>query len=255
MTRLFTTVSRVTCAAVGKQRVGRRLVADLPVERDVVRDIGPHQRRAGIGRSGDIGDGRLDGVIDRDQFSGVARGLRRFGDDERHRIADVPHRTVRQCRMRRARHVGSVAILHWRGAGHRCDTVGIQVGSGIDRLHPGDRSCRGRVDRTELRRGVRAAQHDAVQHARQDDIVGVAAAARQQARILHTTDGLGEAEPGHGSCLPGSSVVGSRSMHTSDAKGQEAWKSSPVRSECRLVQPEIRRLYDRRWRPAPQPER
>ena len=62
----------------GEQRIGRRLVADLPVEHDVVRHIGPHQRRARIGRRGDIGDGRLDIVIHRDQFRGVARGLRPF---------------------------------------------------------------------------------------------------------------------------------------------------------------------------------
>ena len=48
--------------------------------------------------------------------------------------------------------------------------------------------------RAEPRRGVRAAQHDAVQHARKDDIVGVAAVALQQARVLDATDGLGEAE-------------------------------------------------------------
>ena len=88
------------------------------------------------------------------------------------------------------------------------DAVGVQVGRGIDRLNPGDRCCRRRVDRAELRRGVRAAQHDAVQHARQDDIVGVAAAALQQARVLHAADGLGEAELGHGRCLRGSSVAG-----------------------------------------------
>ena len=208
----------------GEQRVGRRLVADLPVERDVVRHVGPHQRHAGTGRRGDIGDGRLDRVIHGDQVRGIARGRHRIGDDERHTIADMAHRAIGERRMWRARHVGAIAILHWRGAGHRCDTVRVQVGRRIDCLNPGDRSCRRRVDGAELRCGVRAAQHDAVQHAREDDIVGVAAVALQQARILHATDRLGEAKLGHGRCLRGSSVAGLRSMHAPDAKGQEAWK-------------------------------
>ena len=135
----------------------------------------------------------------------------------------MAHRAVGERRMRRARHVRSVAVLHRRRAGHRRDAVGVQIGRGIDRLNPGDRCCRRRVDRAEFRRGVRAAQHDPVQHARQDDIVGVAAAALQQAGVLHAADGLGEAELGHGRCLRGSSVAGWRSMHAPDMKGQVRW--------------------------------
>ena len=43
----------------GEQRIGRRLVADPPVERDVVRHVRPDQRRARLGRRGEIGDGGL----------------------------------------------------------------------------------------------------------------------------------------------------------------------------------------------------
>ena len=82
----------------GEQRIGGRLVADPPVEHDVVRHIGPHQGCARTGRRDDIHDGGLDGVIDRDQFRGVARRLRRFGDDERHRIADMAHRASASAR-------------------------------------------------------------------------------------------------------------------------------------------------------------
>ena len=55
------------------------------------------------------------------------------------------------------------------------------------------------------RRRVRAAQHDAEQHAGQHDVVGVAARAFEQPRVLDAADGLGEAELGgrHDRVLPG----------------------------------------------------
>ena len=41
---------------------------------------------------------------------------------------------------------------------------------------------------------MRAAQHDPVQHARQDDVVGVAAHPLEQPRVLDPTNRLREAE-------------------------------------------------------------
>ena len=79
------------------------------------------------------------------------------------------------------------------------------------------------IDRAKLRRSVRTAQHDPVQHARQYDIVGVAAAARQQAWVLHAGHGLGDAELGHGRSLQHSSVAVERSMSASQMKGQARW--------------------------------
>ncbi len=158
----------------GEQRIGRRLVADLPVERDVALHVRPDEWRGGVGDVRQIGDRRLHVVVHRHQFGRVARGRGGFGDDERDGVADMAHGAVGERQMRRVRHVGAVAVLHRRGAGQRADAVGVQVGRGIDCLNPGDRCCRLGVDRAEFRRGVRAAQHDTVQHARQHDIVGVA---------------------------------------------------------------------------------
>jgi hypothetical protein len=45
---------------------------------------------------------------------------------------------------------------------------------------------------------VRTPQHDPVQEAGEDDVVGVAAGADQQAKVLYTADGLGKAELCHG---------------------------------------------------------
>jgi hypothetical protein len=71
---------------------------------------------------------------------------------------------------------------------------------------------------------MRAAQYNAKQHAREYDVVGVTAVAKQEAWILDATDRLGEAEFGHERCLRGLVCGSIGSMHALCVKGQEGWK-------------------------------
>ena len=73
MTRLFTTVSRVTCAAVANSASVAAL-SPIPQSNTTLFATSGHTSGApGPVAADDIHDGGLDGVIDRDQFRGVAR--------------------------------------------------------------------------------------------------------------------------------------------------------------------------------------
>ena len=99
-----------------------------------------------------------------------------------------------QSRVRRGSLGGAVPVLDQRGTRQRAEPVGLQIGGGVN---PGNARQRGGgpgVQARDLCRGMRAAQHDAEQHPRQHDIIGVAAGAFQQPGILHTADRLREAE-------------------------------------------------------------
>ncbi len=181
----------------GELGLGRGLVADFPVERGVARHVRPDPGGGGVGRDGQVGGGGQDVVLDADRLGGIACLLGGGGDDEGHGIADMAHRAVGQHRMRRHRAGGSVAVLHRHGAGQPADAVRVQIGAGVDRLHAGHGPGRRSVDAGDGRRGMRTAQHDAEQHARQHDVIGVAPVAFQQTRVLDAADGLGETELAH----------------------------------------------------------
>ena len=84
-------------------------------------------------------------------------------------------------RMRRAGHAAEPSRLFERHrAGQRADAVRLQVGGGVDRRDAGQRVAAAGIDAGDCRSGVRAAQDDAVQHARQLDVVGVATVAFEQ---------------------------------------------------------------------------
>ena len=121
----------------------------------------------------------------------------------------MAHHAVRQHRMRRHRLVEPSRFCTGAAQGSGPMPSAFRSAAGIDRLNPGERCCRGGVDPGDPRRGVRAAQHDAVQHAGQHDVVGVAPRAVQQAGVLHAANGLGEAElcRRHGAVSPGLVVV------------------------------------------------
>ena len=244
----------------GERGVGRGLVADLPVEHQIVGDVRPDAGRTGIHDGGEIGDRRQDIVIDLDRFGGIAGLLDAVGNDEGDRVTDMTHHAIGQHRMRRRSLRRAVPVGHQRRAGHRFQSIGIQFRRGVDRVHPGQRGRRGGVDPSDIRRRMRAAQHHPEQHARQHDVIGVAPGALQQPRILDAADGLGEAEfrvhdiasPGlrrrHGIMLP-------NSMYGFAGKGQAGHPHADAKEPChgrkrspcrrpqhRLVQPEIRRL-------------
>ena len=118
--RLFTTVSRVTCAAVANSASVAALSPISQSNTTLFFDVRPDQRRARVGRRGEIGDGGQDVVVDRDQFGRVAR-LPSAVSATMNATGSPTWRTAPSASagVRRARHVGAVAVLHRRGAGQR----------------------------------------------------------------------------------------------------------------------------------------
>ena len=116
-----------------KRRVGRGLVAEMPVEHCVIRREVVHLWSPRRGGACCIDNGGQHAVVD-DQFLGAVFGLREtVGDDDGDWIADIERLAVRQRRK------GS--YLHWRAvfevkrhAWHmRPDLVGDRIGAGEHR--------------------------------------------------------------------------------------------------------------------------
>ena len=196
--RLLTTVRRVTCAACPN---AASVLSLSPISQSNA------TLRCACGQTcaapssiarAEVGDGGQDVVFDRDRLGGVAGELGALGDDEGDRIADMADHAVGQHRMRRERHRRAVAVLHRGRARQAADAVGVEVRAGIDRQHARHRPRRRGVDRGDAGGGMRAAQHHALHGAGQGDVIGVGAAALQQARVLDAADGLGKAELRHG---------------------------------------------------------
>ena len=212
----------------GEQRIGRRLVADPPVERDVVRALGPDQRRTGSGRRRQI----------------VIGGLRcrsRPRSVPRHRAPPAAvsatmnatgsptWRTAPSASARCGGFAMSDPSRFCTGAaqGNGADAIGVQIRRGIDRLDPRDRSsplpCRSR--RASPPRAGCAAQFRA------------ACPAARYRRCSGRRPSTGADPPrggltGRGRTLVMDAVSGARlwfdgrSMHAPDVKGQEG---------CRIV--------------------
>ena len=101
---------------LGESRVGRRLVAEMPVEDGVVGRGVVDLRLRRRGRLGEVGDGRQHAVIDVDLLGRVARLRVGLGDDDGDVVADVAHLAVRE--RRDARPPSSASRL-WNGSSSR----------------------------------------------------------------------------------------------------------------------------------------
>ena len=101
----------------GERRIGRRGVADLPVEDAVRRRLVPDLGRALGDRGFDVVDDGEVIVVDLDGFGGVACLPPRFGDDEGDAVADEAHGIVgeqpaRRLDVARQRHeAGDFAVI------------------------------------------------------------------------------------------------------------------------------------------------
>ena len=168
----------------GEQRVASGAIADLPVEADIVRRIGPDQLLPVLHGFEQVDDRIDDLVFDADRLGAVCRRLRRARNHEGDRVADMAHHAVGQHRMRRVLPRRAVAVGQLHRAGHRADAVGREVARRVGRHHARERQRRGDIDRDDPRRRVRAAQHDAMKRTGPGRVVGVAAGAAKQARIL-----------------------------------------------------------------------
>ncbi len=152
----MTSAISTTVRRRGKRLLDRLAVAALEAVGQIAGRLVPQQRRAGGERRRGIDDGGQRTVRDRDLLGGVARLLAGVGDDERDRIADMPHPVASQRRARRHDHRRDGRDL--RDAGQRADPVGVEIGGGEDAAHARHRARRVGVDAVDQRMRVRRAQ-------------------------------------------------------------------------------------------------
>ena len=165
------------------------LVADRPLEHDVVRGVLVELRGARLDRLLRIDDRRERLPVDRDGLDGVVGLGLGLGDDRGDAFAG-PLDVVRGEDPRRVD-----VVLDARAAagrpGHRQRVV-RDVGADEDRDHARHRLGGARVDRADVGVRVRAAQDGHVGHRLELDVVEVAAFAGDEARVLGPLDGLAD---------------------------------------------------------------
>ena len=183
---------------LGEGGIGGGAVSELPVEDDVVLDVIVHKRRAGLGGLEGADDMRPGGIVDLDQLGGVLGLLQRVGHDQRHRIANMADAALGQHRPRGVGARGAVAVLQRHQAGHIAEACQRHVLAREDEMHTGRLLRRTRVDAPDVGMGVRAAQHIGAQRRPgQLGVVGITAAAGQQARVLDPANRITDTELGH----------------------------------------------------------
>jgi hypothetical protein len=187
--RLFVRSIFVTCCALANTAVHRGLVADRPLVAAVVRrDVVQGRRGRGVAR---VHHGRQHFVVDFHRFGGIARLLERVGHDHGDVVADVAHPALRQHRVRRLLHGRAVGAGDEPAAGQPVD-LARQVLPGEDPGDPGHRLGLRRIDAAQVGVGVLGTHEDGVALVRQVDVVGVLAAAGQEAVVLLAADGLAD---------------------------------------------------------------
>ena len=120
--------------------------------------------------------------------------LTRVRDDEDDGIADVAHALARQQRARRGNGRRAVAALARAIARHVAHAVGGQVGACEHGEDARSTRRRARVDPDDARVGVGRAHEHPVRLARHVEVVGVAAEAVEQPRVLDAAHGLPDGE-------------------------------------------------------------
>jgi len=156
----------------------------VPVVAKIARRLGVDLWRARLQRRGRVDGGRLLGIIDIDEFGGIARLGQRLGDDDRHRVADIADPVDRQHRVRRFGHRRAVLRMDLPAAGQTTYTVGRHVLAGVHGDNPGRSLRRRGIDARDPRMRVGAAQDVCIELAGTIDIVGVGTSSGQKAVIL-----------------------------------------------------------------------
>ena len=175
--------------AMGHMRVGERsrdiAIADGIFGPFVIGRRRVTQRRIALERGFAIGRPRQDIEIDlhqRRRVLGVVAGIR---DNKRDRLAGKTDLAVfEQSLLERLRNRG---VRHLERHRHIAQVFG-QIGGGINRNDTGPGFRRGGIDASDLGVAVGRADERRLQHARQVEIVGIAAAPGQQAWIFQPRD-------------------------------------------------------------------
>ena len=168
---------------LGERGFGRGLVAEQLHEADIVRATLPDPRRAGGASLRGRHDGGQRLVVGDDQLGRVERLVISLRHHEGDVVADPARPVLGQRRIRRPE---DAAVAPLQSIGHRqvAPSRGLPVFSGEHGEHARRGLGLGGVDRANARMGVRRAQHVTEHHARQDHVADIAAASRDQPRIL-----------------------------------------------------------------------
>ena len=170
------------------------LVADAPLEDDVVRGVLVELRRARLHRLLGVDDGGQRLVVDDDRVEGVV-GLRfGVGDDRGDALTGPLDAVGREDPWRIHVVLETSAAAGRPGHGQR---VVRDVGTDEDRSDTGHRLGRRDVDRADVGVRVRAAQDGHVGHRGELDVVDVVAGTGDEARVLDPLDAFAQDVGGH----------------------------------------------------------
>ena len=180
----------------GKGGFRAGLVAEEGLDEDVVGPAVPDERRVRTGGVGGVGDRFQRLVINEDRLGRVARFRAGLGDRHRDGLADIARLVSRQQRVIPDEHLrpaGPVQLEVEAGLGQRAvvelaEPVRRAIRPGEDGQHARQREGGGGVDRQDARMRMGRAHHRRAGLARQGEVVGEAAPAGQQARILLAPD-------------------------------------------------------------------
>ena len=194
----------------GEGRIGRGLVAEMPVVDGVVRarrhGFAPGRRLAALAV---IDDRRQHAVVDHDLLRRVPRLRVGVGDDDGDVVADIAHLALRERGMGARLHRRAVLGMDHPAADEAADLVGRDVVAGEDRDHARRLQRRRRVDLVDRRMRVRRAQEIGVGLAGTVDVVDVMALAGDEADVFLALDGGADAGRAHDVSLPWDGVEAS----------------------------------------------
>ena len=165
----------------GRDLVG---IAEMVVEDEIAGHVVEKLRRIGLERRLGGGDGGQNVDIERHRLGGIARLLRRAGDDHGDGIADETHLVRRQRVPDRPSHRCSVAVRQVHHAFQRAIALPFEVLGRIDRDDALHRLRVGGVDAADDAMRVGAADEGGMELAVQREIVGIAPLATHESRVL-----------------------------------------------------------------------
>ena len=156
----------------------------VPIKHDVAGNVFKQLRRARSNRILGRGDRRQRLIFDLNGLGGIAGCRQVFGNHQCHRLTDVTHLADCQHRPRRVMPRRAVTIDEWSDAGNVAEPIGANVVAGRYQQHARHVSRGDRIDALDLRMRQRRTQHSGMRHSRQSDVVGIAAASRNETQVL-----------------------------------------------------------------------
>jgi len=170
------------------------LVAEREEEALVVMAFRPELRRARGQRLFRCGDGKKRLVFDRNPLGRVLGEIDALGDDKGDGVADEHRAVLRERRARRHEHRRAVAALPRNDRARAAEFLRRPIFARQHREHARHLPRRADVDRADTRMGMRRSQNICMRETRQHEVVRVAAATGQEARILGARHRLAQRE-------------------------------------------------------------